>query len=187
MVGIAAVLALGACGGDPEPAKPKVAALPGKSAAPSAGASAPAAADTNDVRQLKLGATEAEVDRAYDAYYACWTAAGIPSTKIEGHDGGPLLTVKQNPKKYQKQVDSCADKEPLNPPELDPKLNPDYWDQLRDEQKCNRDKGLPLGIRKGQEGLWVEPPTDANFRKVRTDEATKIQHDCEKQAYSKKK
>jgi hypothetical protein len=178
---LAAVLVTAGCGGSGT-SGPRVASIPGTSAA----AAKPSPSDSVADRQLPLGATQQQIDRAYDAYYACWTAHGVPSTKRGSQDGGPLLTWKLNPQKYQPAVDACADREPLNPPELDPQQNPAYWDQLRDEQKCVQARGLPLQAVPGQQGLWVRPATDANFRKVRSDAAVQIQRDCEIQAYTKK-
>jgi hypothetical protein len=178
---LAAVLAAGGCG-DSKAGGPQVAAIPGTSAS----AAKPSPSDSVADRQLALGATKEQIDRAYAAYYACWTAHGVPSTKRGNYDGGPQLSYKLNPKKYQPAVDACADREPLNPPELDPQQNPRYFDQLRDEQRCVQAKGLPLQAEPGQVGLFVRPATDANFRKVRTDEAMQIQRDCEIQAYTKK-
>jgi two-component system sensor histidine kinase BaeS len=139
MAGLSAALLTGACGGG-RTDEPRVASIPGGTAGASVAATATKAAVVD--RQLSLGATQAEIDRAYDAYYACWTAHGVPSTA----DGGPLLTYKLNPKKYQSAVDACADAEPLDPPELDPQQNPDYWDDLRAEARCVKAKGLPLEI-----------------------------------------
>jgi hypothetical protein len=179
--GMFAVLMTGACGSGSKAGESRVASIPGASA--TAGASKAATGGDPVVdRQLPLGATKEQIDRAYAAYYACWTAHGVPSTK----DGGPLLTYKLDQKKYQPAVDACADREPLNAPELDPQQNPDYWDNLRVEARCVQGKGLPLQIVAGQEGLWVRPATDANFRKVRTDEAVQIQRDCELQSFTKK-
>jgi len=178
---LAAVLLAGGCGGS-KTSGPQVASIPGTSAE----AAKPSPSDSVADRQLPLGATQEQIDRAYIAYYACWTAHGVPSTKSGGENGGPLLTYKLNMKKYQPAVDACADREPLNPPELDPQQNPDYWDQLRDEQRCVQAKGLPLQAVPGQQGLWVRPATDANYRKVRSDASMQIQRDCEIQAYTKK-
>jgi hypothetical protein len=178
---LAAVLLTGGCGGS-KTSGPQVASIPGTSAA----TVQPSASDSVADRQLPLGAAQDQIDRAYAAYYACWTAHGVPSTKSGGEDGGPLLTYKLNQKKYQPAVDACADREPLNPPELDPQQNPDYWDQLRDEQRCVQAKGLPLQVVPGLQGLWVRPATDANYRKVRSDASMQVQRDCEIQAYTKK-
>jgi hypothetical protein len=179
---LAAVLMTGGCGGS-KASGPQVAAIPGTSAA---GAAKPSPSDSTADRQLPLGATQEQIDRAYAAYYGCWTAHGVPSTKRGNYDGGPSLTYKLNPKKYQPAVDACADREPLNPPELDPQQNPAYYDQLRNEQQCVQAKGLPLQAVPGQQGLFVRPDTDANFRKVRSDAAVQIQRDCEIQAFTKK-
>jgi len=183
-----AVLALlTACGGTAKAGGPRVASVPGRSTSPKA-SPAPGTTGSASVvdRQLRVGATQAEIDRAYAAYYACWSAAGVPSTTMKGHDGGPLLTWKMNPKKYQTAVDSCADKEPLNPPEENPATNPKYWDQLRDELRCDQAKGLHLKIVPGRPGLWADPDSQANFAKLRSKAAVQDKLDCEVAAYTKK-
>jgi hypothetical protein len=180
---------LAACGGNSTAGGPQVASVPTTSTRSTVtSGSTPDASSSASVvdRQLRVGATQAEVDRAYAAYYACWSAAGVPSTTAGGRDGGPLLTMKLHPKKYQSQIDSCADKEPLNPPEESAATNPKYWDDLRAELKCDTAKGLHLKITPGQEGLWADPGTQANFEKLRTPASVQIQRDCEVQAYTQK-
>jgi hypothetical protein len=179
----AALTVLSACGSSSSADEgPQVAALPSTASASSDSATPKPQKSTNAVvdRVLPLGATQQEIDRAYDAWYACWIKEGIPSDK----DGGPLMTYKKNTKKYQAARDRCDDQEPLNAPELDPATNPGYWDQLRDELRCVKEKGLPLAVRPGSPGLWVDPPTDANYHKVQTDEAAQIQRECELKAFS---
>src|SRR3954449_8863555 len=93
---LAAVLATGGCGGS-KTSGPQVASIPGTSAT----AAEPSPSDSTADRQLPLGATQEQVDRAYDAYYACWTAHGVPSTKSGGQNGGAPLPYKLNQKKDQ--------------------------------------------------------------------------------------
>ena len=184
--GIAALLlSLAACGSHPE--GPQVAAIPG--ASPSASA-APAGSGNDVDRQLPLGATKEEINRAYDAYYACWTQHGVPSTKApDGTDGGPLLSYKMNTKKYQPAVDACADKEPLDAPELDPHQNPNFADDLRKELQCDRSHGLSVEIRQAgtdDAGIWVAPETKANLAKANSDAGMEIQRQCEISAFTAK-
>ena len=184
---VATLTLLGACSrAEPKSSGPQVASVPTTASAGKPASTAEKTTAPVVDRQLRLGATQAEIDRAYDAYYACWTKAGVPSVSKGGQKASPLMAYKLNSKKYQKAVDSCADQEPLNPPELEPDTNPKYWDQLREEARCVKAKGLPLRPRAGSPGLWVSPPTDANYRKVRTDAAVQIQNDCEMQAYGQK-
>jgi hypothetical protein len=178
-----AVLAgsLAACGGNSGAPGPQVAAIPASSG--SAHSSAPAASGAVD-RTFPLGATQDEIDRLYAAYYACWTQHGVPSTAAGNMAASPLLTYKLHPKKYQAAVDACADKEPVNPPELDPQQNPEFADDLRTELNCENSHGLTMQIR--DDSIWVTPETKANLDKANSDAGREIQRQCEISAFTKK-
>ncbi|WP_327035516.1 hypothetical protein [Micromonospora ureilytica] len=187
MTGLAVLLmSLAACGGDPEASGPQVAEIPGATGSASAG---PAGSISGADRQLPLGATKQEIDRLYDAYYACWTRHGVPSAPGRDGNGGPLLSYKMDQKKYQPAVDACADKEPLGAPELDPHQNPTFADDLREQLQCVRNQGLSMEIR--QDGtdsasIWVAPETTANLAKANSDAGREIQRQCEISAFTKK-
>jgi hypothetical protein len=187
-IGLAALLlSLAACGGHSDASGPQVAAIPGATTSASAG---PAGSNGDADRQLSLGATKEEIDRAYAAYYGCWTQHGVPSAPAPGGNGGPLLSYKMNQKKYQPAVDACADKEPLNAPELDPHQNPSFADDLRTEVQCETSHGLPMEIRQGgtdDAAIWVVPETKANLAKVNSDAGREIQRQCEISAFTQKK
>jgi len=180
-IGLAALLvSLTACGGTSDEAEPQVATIPGAAASSSAGV-----ADEN-VRQLPLGATQEEIDRAYDAYYACWSQHGVPSDSTPG-GGGVLLSYKKDPKKYQAAVDACADKEPLNPPELDSAQNPDYADNLRAQKACMESHGIKMEIRgTGKDASLWAVDTKANLAKANSDEGMRFYRECEISAFTKK-
>jgi hypothetical protein len=182
----ALLLSLAACGGHSDAPGPQVAAIPGATASASAGT----AGSTTEVdRQLPLGATKEEINRAYDAYYACWTQHGVPSDPAPDGNGGPLLSYKKNTKKYQPAVDACADKEPLDAPELDPHQNPNFADDLRKELLCDRSHGLSVEIRQAgtdDAGIWVAPETKANLAKANSDAGMEIQRQCEISAFTAK-
>ena len=181
MIGLTALLAaLGACGGRPEEAGPQVAALPGAATSASAGA----AATSENLRQLPLGATKDEIDRAYAAWYACWTRHGVPSAP---DGGGPLASYKINTRKYQPAVDACADQEPLNPPEMDPQQNPGYGDDLRAEKACLEGHGIKMEIRGSGDdaSLWAVD-TKANIAKANSDEGMEFYRQCEISAFTAK-
>jgi hypothetical protein len=185
--GLAALLlSLAACGGHSDPSGPQVAAIPGATTSASAG---PATANGGADRQLPLGATKEEIDRAYAAYYACWTQHGVPSVRGPGGDSSPLLSYKENQKKYQPAVDACADKEPLNAPELDPHQNPNYADDLRKELQCDKSHGLSMEIRQAgtdNASIWIAPETKANYAKANSDAGMEIQRQCEISAFTEK-
>jgi hypothetical protein len=187
-IGLAALLlSLAACGGHSDASGPQVAAIPGATTAASAG---PAGSNGDADRQLSLGATKEEIDRAYAAYYGCWTQHGVPSAPASGGNGGPLLSYKMNQKKYQPAVDACADKEPLDAPELDPHQNPNFADDLRTELQCDKSHGLSMEIRQGGTdgaGIWVAPETKANLAKANSDQGMEIQRQCEISAFTEKK
>jgi hypothetical protein len=183
---LAAALLLGLAACDaPKGQEPQVASIPGASASPQT-----TAAESHDAdRQLPLGATKEEINRAYDAYYACWTQHGVPSASAPAGDGGPLLAWKLNQKKYQPAVDACADKEPLDAPELDPHQNPNFADDLRKELQCDKAHGLSMEIRQGgtdDASIWVAPETKANLAKANSDAGMEIQRQCEISAFTEK-
>ena len=184
-IGLAALLlSVAACGDRSDASGPRVAAIPGATTSASAGA---AGANGDADRQFPLGATKEEIDRAYAAYYACWTQHGVPSAP--GRNGGPLLSYKMNPKKYQSAVDACADHEPLDAPELDPHQNPNFADDLRKELQCDRSHGLSMEIRQtgtDNASIWVTPETKANLAKANSDAGMEIQRQCEISAFTEK-
>jgi hypothetical protein len=187
LIGLATLLlSLAACGGDAGAPEPQVAAIPGAATPSSAG---PAGSTGGADRQLPLGATKPEIDRVYDAYYACWSQHGVPSEPAPGGNGGPLLSYKMNVKKYQPAVDACADLEPLGAPELDPHQNPNFADDLRQQLQCVRSQGLPMEIRQAgtdNAGIWVAPETKANLAKANSDAGMEILRQCEISAFTQK-
>jgi hypothetical protein len=179
---VALVLALAGCSAHQDAAGPQVAAIPGATTSASAG---PAGSTGDAARQLPLGATKEEIDRAYAAYYACWVQHGVPSAS----PGGPLLSWKLKQKKYQPAVDACADREPLDAPELDPHQNPAYADDLRKELQCDKSHGLSMEIRQpgtDDAGIWVAPETKANLAKANSDEGMEIQRQCEISSFTER-
>jgi len=182
LIGLAMLLTtLAACGGQPDEAEPQVAAIPGAAPSTSAGATG---AGSENLRQLPLGATKEEIDRAYDAWYACWTQHGVPSAP---DGGGPLLSYKKDSKKYQAAVDACADQEPLNPPEMDPQQNPGYAEDLREEKACLESHGIKMEIRGSGDdaSLWAVN-TKANLAKANSDEGMDFYRQCELAAFTPK-
>ncbi|MDR6318958.1 hypothetical protein [Actinoplanes couchii] len=180
VAGAVLLLSLVACGQQADESEAQVAAIPGATASGTTAAAATGNAD----RTFPLGASQEEIDRIYDAYYACWTQHGVPSAP---DSGGPLLTYKRNPKKYQAAVDACADKEPLDAPERDPQQNPNFVEDLREEKACMESHGIKMEIRgTGKESQLWAVNDKANIAKANSDEGMQIARDCEIAAFTQK-
>jgi hypothetical protein len=84
-------------------------------------------------------------------------------------------------------VDACADKEPLDPPELDPAQNPNYLDNLRAEKACMEGHGIKMEIRGTGKGsqLWAVS-TKANLAKVNSPQGSQWYRECEIAAFTQK-
>jgi hypothetical protein len=133
-------LLAGACS---SPAQaPEVASL--ASAAPSS--SRPSAA--SDRPQLRLDTSDAERDRLMTAYDDCLVAHGVkvnPVGQVGPVGNGPGRRLDQSGQPKSAYV-ACADKLPLQPPELDEDKNPNYAAQWNDNVKCLRAHGLMVHV-----------------------------------------
>jgi hypothetical protein len=191
----ALLILLSGCGGSSgsDATAPKVASVPDASGdtTPSAEGSDSGKETTPSSSvvdpQLRLDSTQADVDRAYEAYYACWEEKGVPKTAAYGQKASVLMSYKLHSKKYQAAVDACADAEPRTPRELDPDKNPKYWDQLREQVRCVQAQGLRMKIIQGTPGLFVGGKGERrDFDKVSSPRGQKIVHECEVKAFAGK-
>ena len=154
----ALVAVLSACGSqahqDPAHQDPNVATLTGT--APS---SAPAQNDSKRP-QLRLDTTDAERDRLDTAYDDCLVAHGVKVNPIDqsgpvGNGPGRRLDQSGEPKSAYV---ACADKLPLQPPELDEDKNPNFAAQWNDNVTCLRAHGLMVHVTKP--GEWTYDSSD---------------------------
>lgn len=170
---LAALVALSACGGPAgETGKSDVATL--ASGAPKATAST-ATADSGRP-QLRLDMTDEDEQRLWTTYDDCLVAHGVKTTSINqpGPAGlGRRLDQSGEPKSAYR---ACANKLPLQPPELDQDKNPNYAQQWNDNVRCLRRNGLMVHVTKPGEWTWDNadnpvPDNEAEIEKSCTLEA----------------
>ncbi|WP_433316823.1 hypothetical protein ACQP0U_07035 [Micromonospora sp. CA-269861] len=146
---LALALALAGCGGgasrtDKGTASGDVASL----TTPSAPASAtPAGGAANGRPQLRLDMTDEEETRLWGAYNICLHENGVKLNEGRSQPGpvgdGTGLSLDQSGEPKAAYV-ACANKLPLQPPELDREKNPNYVSQWNDYVQCLRGRGLKI-------------------------------------------
>ncbi|RAO42290.1 hypothetical protein GAR06_05213 [Micromonospora saelicesensis] len=151
--GLAAVtvlaVALTGCGGgassaDKDAASGDVASL----VTPSAPVSAtPAGGAANGRPQLRLDMTDEEEERLWGTYNICLHDNGVKLNDGRSQPGpvgdGTGLSLDQSGEPKAAYV-ACANKLPLQPPELDPEKNPNYVSQWNDYVQCLRGRGMKI-------------------------------------------
>ncbi|MET7694680.1 hypothetical protein ABZT06_43345 [Streptomyces sp. NPDC005483] len=139
---LSCALLLTACDGStddtPKPGRQDVASL--RSDAPTGKASA--APDTDaDRPQLRLDSSDAERDHYWHIYATCLKDHGHKMLPQRGPDS--VDDTDQSPT-AKAAAKTCADKLPLQPPELERSTNPHYDDDYRTYVKCLNRKGLKV-------------------------------------------
>lgn len=165
---LSAVLFLGACS-SPPPA-PEVATL--SSAAPAA-----TSAKAGNRPQLRLDTSDEEANRYWTAYDDCLVANGVKVNPVDqAGPAGPGRRLDQSGEPKSAYV-ACANKLPLQPPELDEDLNPNYAAQWNDNVKCLRAHGMKVHVTKPGEWTWDDSDTPI------PDNEQQIEHDCTLEAF----
>lgn len=165
---LTALLLLGACSSTaaPSDSSGKVATL--TSAAPTA--SKPGKSDSRP--QLRLDTSDEEANRYWTAYDDCLVANGVKVNVVDqAGPAGPGRRLDQSGEPKSAYV-ACAGKLPLQPPELDEDLNPNYAAQWNDNVKCLRAHGLKVHVTKP--GEWTYDSSDVKI----PDNESEIEHDC---------
>ncbi|MEU5780714.1 hypothetical protein [Micromonospora lupini] len=153
-VGLAALTLLAAvlagCGGETSDADAgstaDVASLATVSAAPSASASGGAATGRP---QLRLDMTDEEENQLWYTYNVCLRDNGVKENKARAAaaaaagTGTGIISLDQSGEPKAAYV-ACANKLPLQPPELDEEKNPNYVSQWNDYVQCLRGRGLKI-------------------------------------------
>ncbi|MFG1651171.1 hypothetical protein ACGFIE_14700 [Micromonospora sp. NPDC049275] len=139
--------ALGGCGGaesDDAARTADVASLATGSAAPTASASGGTATGRP---QLRLDMTEEEEERFWYTYQVCLRDNGVKELKERSAGaaagGKRIISLDQSGEPKAAYV-ACADKLPLQPPELDEEKNPNYAAQWNDYVQCLRGRGMKI-------------------------------------------
>ena len=166
VAGAAVLTVLTACGSSTS-ASPQVASLPSVGDSASAGATTSASAATGV--QERLDDSSARNGELLNAYFSCLHDHGAPSFSIGGHGW------KVDPDKATAaELQACASKKPIPPPELDPTKNAHYAQDVQADAQCARDHGISFTI--GPDGWWV--PTDPNQPNLGT-----VERQCLLQAF----
>lgn len=145
--------------------------------------------------QLRLDSSDAERWRLNQVWWTCLKNAGAPvivlptdkarSRGIPGYQPGDVMPSFQGyldtDPKFTEPRQKCVDKEPLSPPELDPKRNPHYVDDYKNEIDCMRAAGLTV--------TTMKDPDGADDFQVQSDldgaERDKLIDDCKMKAFAK--
>ncbi|MBK6014473.1 hypothetical protein [Streptomyces sp. MBT53] len=128
------------CGGSGDGAarRPDVASV--NSGSPEEKTAASAAPSADDGRpQLRLDSSDAERDRYWHIYASCLKDHGHKMLTQRGPDS--IDDTDQSPT-AKAAVKACANRLPLQPPELDRTKNPHYDDDFRAYVKCLNKEGL---------------------------------------------
>ncbi|MFK3982849.1 hypothetical protein ACI2K4_21035 [Micromonospora sp. NPDC050397] len=124
------------------------------------------AADTGRP-QLRLDMSEEEEERLWTLYNICLRDHGVAVIRRgEGEPGavnpdGSLnpLSMDQSGEPKEAYV-ACANKLPLQPPELDPDKNPEYADQWNDYIRCLRGRGIKMHATSPGNATWDDDVND---------------------------
>ncbi|MFI6758466.1 hypothetical protein ACIBF5_04885 [Micromonospora sp. NPDC050417] len=118
--------------------------------------------------QLRLDMSDEEEERLWTTYKVCLKDHGVPV--IRRGEGGPGavnqdgslndLSLDQSGEPKSAYV-ACANKLPLQPPELDPDKNPQYADQWNDYIRCLRLRGFKLHVTSPGNATWDDDVNEA--------------------------
>ncbi|MGC4814269.1 hypothetical protein ACLQ29_27380 [Micromonospora sp. DT228] len=106
----------------------------------------PTGGAANGRPQLRLDTTEEEEEQFWMTYNICLRDHGVQENKgrSAGAAGdGPGLSLDQSGEPKAAYV-ACANKLPLQPPELDRDKNPNYVSQWNDYVQCLRGRGMKI-------------------------------------------
>jgi len=164
---VAVALALGGCGKD-KTTDTSVATLASGSPTVQTSSTANAAGGRP---QLRLDTSDADRWRMNQVWYHCLKDAGAPmydATKAKDEPGwqpGDILPDSSTPDhkpdpRFAEPEQKCINKEPLDPPEEDPKRNPHYADGMKAWADCLRNAGMKVTVENldgGEINLTVSP------------------------------
>ena len=167
-----ALVALGGCADTPQ--KPAVATL--ASIAPTDGSGAPSPSGGGRP-QLRLDTSDEERDRLFTAYDDCLVGHGVKVVAVQ--EAAPAGATKRldDSGEPKSAYLACANKLPLQPPELDADTNPRFAEQWNDNVRCLRKHGIKVHVT--VPGEWTYDDSDFVIP-LNQDE---IEQDCIKEAF----
>ncbi|ONI86917.1 hypothetical protein ALI144C_09675 [Actinosynnema sp. ALI-1.44] len=134
--------------------------------------------------QATLDTTDEETARWWQTFLQCLVDNGVPISQKPASNGKPgtVLAPDNNSMdrtKYAAQYAKCAQLEPLQPPELDPRTNPRYMDSYRAMINCFNQRGLKVTPLPNGGGWNYDGP-----QTLSAEQQSKVQFECQKEAFS---
>lgn len=169
---IAAAALLGACAA-PSAQAPQVASLPSTAATSSVDTSPPPAPDTGRP-QLRLDSSDADVQQAWQGYYACVKAHGHKMWRWNGVESPDQNDHSATAKAAEQ---ACTGKMPQEPPELDQARNPHYLDQYHAYLTCLTSHDVAVHATDPFGSGWTFD--DGVTQKLSETQRNKVDHDCQ--------
>jgi hypothetical protein len=159
-------------------------ATPAASAVPSATGGEGGAPPPGRRPQATLDTRDEEMFRWWQAFFQCLADNGVPMGQKPASDGKPgtVLAPDNNTmdrKRYSAQFAKCAQLEPLQPPELDPRTNPKYLDSYRVMINCLNSRGMKVSPLPNGGGWNYDGP-----QALSAEQQSKVQFECQKEAFS---
>ena len=139
---------------------------------------------------MRLDSSDDEVKLVWQNYYLCLQAHGhkMLNGRTDEH-AGPAGTGKvtspdmeDNSPQSLKAQKECANKLPLQPPELDETKNPHYLDDYHDYMTCLTDGGLKVHPIEPFGTGWTYD--DGVTQTITGQAQQKLEHDCQLKAFS---
>jgi hypothetical protein len=183
---LAVTLITGCSGEDVESQKDGVASVTESGGGGKGGATkSPAADDSESGRpQIRLDSTETEKLRMYQGYLRCLKDHGVTIAPAgdkfaDWADPGSLGYPGEDVAKEHPEAErACLEKKPMQPPELDPKKNPDYMNDYRKWIECDNRRGLKVDPLPGGSGWNFKPGV------TQPGNADQIDEECMREAFS---
>jgi hypothetical protein len=172
-------LTLAACGTQAQ--APQVASL---ATSGTTSADAPSTSDNSQRPQLRMDSSRADINAAWRNYDVCLKDNGhrMLTGRGDAHSGtaGPPGTVPDMQDDSPPSVaarKACANKLPLQPPELDQSRNPHYLDQYHAYLTCLTGHELMVHAIDPFGSGWTYD--DGVTQKLTSDQQQKVDHDCQ--------
>jgi hypothetical protein len=183
---LAVTLITGCSGEDVESQKDGVASVTDSGGGGRGGATkSPAADDSESGRpQIRLDSTETEKLRMYQGYLRCLKDHGVTIAPAgdkfaDWADPGSLGYPGEDVAKEHPEAErACLEKKPMQPPELDPKKNPDYMNDYRKWIECDNRRGLKVDPLPDGSGWNFKPGV------TQPGNADQIDEECMREAFS---
>ncbi|QUQ67607.1 hypothetical protein [Kutzneria sp. CA-103260] len=174
VLGLAAAAALLSACSTATPPPSQVASLDGGSTA----ATTTSAAPTTDRPYIRLDATQDEINQLLKGWYACLKDQGHKMIVVRGSPD-----FQSNTPADKAAVAACENKHPYGPDEMDPKKNPHFYDDYHVYMKCLPEHGLMVHAIDPFGTGWTFD--DGVTQKLSNDQMTKVEQDCQIQAFGK--